>query len=225
MPSIAMIGPDGAGKTTLTRMLERSEVARFKYIYMGIELAKSNITLPSARWIEGVKARSAAGGGASGAGSRSRRAGAATAWAWARLIHRVADEWFRQFVSWWYQARGYVVLYDRHFVFDFAPEIAPCPDESLDKRLHRWYLARLYPRPTLVLFLDAPAELLYARKHELTPPELERRRQGFLQVGQRVRGFVRVDAARPLPEVFAEIVEHVGRTCGRPASAAAEALR
>lgn len=210
MAAIALIGPDGSGKTTLTRMLQTSETARFKYIYMGIELSKSNVRLPTARWIErakeGSRPRCPQPNGDVPASPRGGRARA-----WGRLLHRIADETYRQCVSWYYQARGFVVLYDRHFVFDFAPELAARPDDPADKRLHRWWLSRAYPRPTLVLFLDAPAELLFARKGELSVPELERRRRGYLAVGARIPGFVVVDATRPLAEVYADVLRHVER--------------
>ncbi len=103
-------------------------------------------------------------------------------------------------MSWSYRRRGFAVLFQtRHFVFDFAPEIAG-DDVPLDKRIHGWCLQHLYPRPNLVIFLDAPeALLLRAAKGSRQSEELERRRQGFLQyrhadVGLRDR---RRDAAAP----------------------------
>jgi thymidylate kinase len=227
MASVALIGPDGAGKTTLTRMLEQSDVLPFRYLYMGIDIPASNLALPTSRLIERLKQRGPAAGGGTAATSRPARKGllrrlGRRVWSLARLCNRLAEQWFRQFVSWYYQARGYVVLYDRHFVFDFSPEITG-EALSLDKRLHQWYLWHIYPRPDLVIFLDAPGALLYARKGEQTPEELERRRQAFLATGRRLRNFVRVDATRPLPEVFAEVTDHVVRFCQRPVRQPAEA--
>jgi thymidylate kinase len=199
MATVALIGPDGAGKTTLTRMLMQSRAARFKYLYMGIDLPGSNVKLPTARLIERLQAA-----------PRRSHGAAAAARGYARLLHRLAEEWFRQAVSWGYQCRGYVVLYDRHFALDFAPEIvADAAALPPHKRIHNWCLRRLYPLPDLIIFLDAPGELLYARKGELNVAELERRRQGFLRLGARVPGFVRVDASRPLHEVYEEIARLV----------------
>ena len=208
MASIALIGPDGAGKTTLTRMLEQSGILPFRYLYMGVDLNASNIALPTSRLFQRLKARDKAeprplpqdAGHSASFRSKAR--------AYLRLMALLAEEWFRQFVSWYYQARGFTVLYDRHFVFDFAPEIAGATPESLDKRLHRWFLRHLYPRPGLVIFLDAPGELLYARKGESTPEELERRRQVFLRIGKTLPRFRRVDATRPLKQVYEEIAWH-----------------
>jgi thymidylate kinase len=220
MPSIALIGPDGSGKTTVTRMLEASGILPFKYLYMGIEVTKSNVALPTSRLIARLVARSRKPGETGGAPPteqppNGRRGLGGRLWAYGRLTDRLLDEWFRQLVSWSYELRGHVVLYDRHFVFDFAPEVTAHADEPLDKRIHRWCLARFYPRPDLVIFLDAPAAVLLARKGESTLAELERRRHAFLSVGARTKAFVRVDATRPLPDVYAEVVQHVLGACAR----------
>lgn len=212
MPSVALIGPDGAGKTTLTRMLETSGLFPFKYLYMGVDISASNVALPTSRLAQRLKRRSSTG--EPGRDPRTARPEGGALRAGVRLANRLLEEWYRAMVSWLYQARGFVVLCDRHFLFDFAPEVLPGGAmRSLEQRLHWWALDRLYPRPDLVIFLDAPGTVLFARKGESTAAELERRRQAFLARADRVPRFVRVDATRPLPEVYAEITRHVLRLC------------
>lgn len=215
MATIALIGPDGAGKTTLTRMLERSGALPIRSLYMGVAISSSNVMLPTTRLAGWLKRRGEApatpGDPAPLPAPGGRRRGRKRLRAVARLANRVVEEWYRQLVSWGYQLRGFVVLYDRHFLFDFAPEIMAGREETLEQRLHRWSLTFFYPRPDLVIFLDAPAEVLFARKGELTVPELERRRQAFLRQGERVPNFVRVDATRPLGEVYQEVLSHILR--------------
>jgi thymidylate kinase len=121
----------------------------------------------------------------------------------------LAEEWYRQLFSWFYQMRGYIVLYDRHFLFDFAIAVDDASHDSLTRRLHRWCVRHVYPRPTLVVYLDAPAEVLFARKGEWGLEALERRRQAFLQLGKQTPNFVQVDATQPLGEVYAEVAHHI----------------
>jgi thymidylate kinase len=47
--------------------------------------------------------------------------------------------------------------------------------------------------------------VLFARKGEKALEELERRRQAFLQLGHRVKNFVRIDATRPFHVVYDEV--------------------
>ena len=164
MPSVALIGPDGAGKTTVARRLIESGVLRAKYLYMGLNVRSSNAVLPTTRLIGILKPWLLRRPGPWSLNPESRpgkgRAKPSqSVWFALRLANRVAEEWYRQLISWWYQAQGYIVLYDRHFVFDFtAPGIDL--DQSLCGRLHRWCLSHLYPQPDLVIYFDAPASLL-----------------------------------------------------------------
>jgi thymidylate kinase len=214
MASITLIGPDGAGKTTVTQRLAASGLLPFKYLYMGVNIAASNAALPTSRLAERLRGRAAREGrGPQAAPPRARSGAYRRARAAARLANRLADEWFRQAISWYHQSRGYVVLYDRHFVFDYAPEITAGMPDSLERRLHRWFLTYLYPSPDLVIFLDAPGQVLFARKGESSVAELERRRQAFLQQGKRLPNFVRVDATQPLDEVYREVAAQILRFC------------
>ena len=217
MASVAFIGPDGTGKTTITRRLEQSGLLPFKYLYMGVTIYAATTTLPTTRLAGFLKRRlrrrtEASDGATPGAGDPR---GAGWLWATARLGNHLAEEWFRQLVSWSYQLRGYVVLYDRHFMFDFSPEIVAGMPTDPDRRLHHWLVTHAYPKPELVFFLDAPGEVLYARKGESTVEELNRRRQGFQALGARMPNVIRVDATRPVDDVYGDVVAHLTRFYGR----------
>jgi cytidylate kinase len=49
MFTVALIGPDGAGKTTISRRLEHELPLPVKYVYMGINTVASNHMLPTTR--------------------------------------------------------------------------------------------------------------------------------------------------------------------------------
>jgi thymidylate kinase len=128
-------------------------------------------------------------------------------WTAFRHLNRFLEAWYRQIISLWYQVRGYVVIYDRHFLFDSAPPVVdtrPRWQMQLDA-LNYWVLSSFFPKPHLTVFLDAPADLLFARKGEATPEYLDRQRDAYLEQGKRVANFVRVDAAQPLEGVFDDV--------------------
>lgn len=224
MFTVALIGPDGAGKTTIAQRLEKSFPLPVKYLYMGINIESSNVALPTSRFIEYLKqVRRRRSGAAprhgtslhhqdapSSSSSSSRKPGiAGSLWAGVRLLNRLAEEWYRQALSWSYQRKGRIVIYDRHFQFDFEREGAKAEKRRFTDRVHRWCLANVYPHPHLVIYLDAPAEVLFARKGEATLQYLESRRQAFLSQGKRTANFIVVDATQPLELVCKEVTERI----------------
>jgi thymidylate kinase len=75
---------------------------------------------------------------------------------------------------------------------------------SLARRLHGLFLAHVYPKPDLVVYLDAPAALLLARKGEGTLESLEALRRNYERLAEAAPHFVRVNAAQPLDQVVAD---------------------
>jgi len=211
MRSVALIGPDGAGKSSIAREVARRVGVPARYLYMGVNLEQSSLTLPTTRLALAIKRARGRGAqmtadwsGDSRANGRPRllREG----YAGVRLLAWLAEEWFRVLVARIYNWRGYVVIFDRHFLFDYYPN--PARQQSgqlLATRLHGMLLRRFYPRPDMVIVLDAPAEVLHARKLEQSVEILDRRRREYLALGSVVPDFNVVDATRPLPDVIGEI--------------------
>jgi hypothetical protein len=126
-----------------------------------------------------------------------------------RLVNRVGEECYRQCLTWYYLWQGNIVLYDRHFFFDYyAYDIAPIlENRSLSRRMHGLFLQYILPKPDLVIYLDAPAAVLFARKGEGTIESLERRRQEYLQARRHVRHFEVIDATQPMEQVTREVTQ------------------
>ena len=145
------------------------------------------------------------------------------------LANRLAEEWYRQGVVWSYTLRGSIVVFDRHFFFDYyAYDIARNgAGRPLPRRFHGWMLNKLYPKPDLVVFLDAPASLLFARKPEATISYLERRREEYAQFRDKFRNFAVVDASQPEEAVLRDVLHiiedfRLGRKVAAAQSAAGE---
>jgi len=68
------------------------------------------------------------------------------------------------------------------------------------------------PKPDLVVFLDAPGELLYARKGEHSPEILEQQRQHYLGLREHIPQMVVVDATRDAEQVRRTVTALIWRS-------------
>jgi thymidylate kinase len=218
--TIAVVGADGSGKSTVIDRILRSSTVPMKYIYMGASINSSNVVLPTTRLLMYIKRRRMARfvdaseslppsalmtpemKEALPSGKITKVLG---------LVNRVAEEWYRQLHVWVYRCRGYTVLCDRHFLFEYFPDVDQDSGSSqpLSVRIHAWILRRLFPRPDLVIFLDAPARTLYARKPEWSLTHLERQRASIAKQSQACDNFVKIDASQPLESVISQVRSYI----------------
>lgn len=189
-----------------------------KYLYMGTAIGSSNYALPTSRLLHYLRARKSKHLSIEKKQplrtlkkeKKRGRIGAIFC-----LVHRLCEEWFRQSVSWILQMQGYVLLYDRHFIFECAPDdIADQEPRRLSDRIHFWMLSHVYPKPEFIFFLDAPPEVLFERKPEATLEYLEVRRTTYLKLGRQLSNFFRIDATRPPKQVLADIQNRIDRIQG-----------
>lgn len=108
--------------------------------------------------------------------------------------------------------RTQLILFDR-CLFDLVVD---------SKRIRyggpRWLLHAavwLAPSPDLVVLLDAPPEVLWARKKEVPLEEVARQREAYLELARRLPSAVVVDAsqapAKVIQDVIAAMVDHLAR--------------
>lgn len=219
--TVALLGADGAGKSTIGRRLVEVLDVPTSYVYMGINLDASNVVLPTTRLLLEVKRwRGGRPDMASGPPDPNRvkerprglpKRALVGCKRVMRILNVMAEEWFRQVVIWRCRRRGGVVVLDRHFFFDYyAADIEHREGLPLMRRLHGYLLERWYPRPDVVIVLDAPAEVLLARKGEGTLELLDLRREDYLRLRHEARkGSAIVDATQSEDRVLDEVAEHI----------------
>lgn len=125
----------------------------------------------------------------------------------AKLLYLAFDYW----LGYWSgvrreTVRTRLVIFDRYFY-----DIVVDPRRVLYGG-PRWLpkiLSRLLPRPELVILLNAPPEVLWSRKQEVSYEEVARQQREYLRLARGVAGAVVVDAARPLPEVVGQVREAI----------------
>lgn len=218
MFTLALVGADGAGKTTIGKRLFDQPGLRCKYVYMGVNLESSHLMLPTTRLVLELKRLRGRRPDMSGPPDPNRpktapkgflRRSATELKALLRLAVLLPEEWFRQAVIWHFRRQGNLVILDRDFLLDYYfHDVIPSGGyRTISRRIHGWILEKFYPRPDLVVYLDAPAEVLFARKGEGTPEMLESRRQEYLKLEGVANHFAKVDATQSEDQVTNEVTQ------------------
>ena len=220
--TVALVGPDGVGKTTIARRLEQEFPLPLKYLYMGDNVDSSNVMLPTTRWWKrrqkrlGVQPEAPRVNAAPGRPSPRRPL-------WRQplrmvrkslgFVNRILEETYRESVAARHFRRGTIVLFDRHFVLDYYHfDVDPQAEApGLKRRLHGLFLRRISRRPDLVICLDAPGEVVFRRKGEFSPEFLETRRHQYREFEHLVDHFELVDANRDLDLVVQDVTQAILR--------------
>jgi thymidylate kinase len=187
MPWIGFLGPDGTGKSTV---IERLPAA----------LPNEPISVKVHHWRPQVLFRKEFRGPVTEPHGRKPRSSGLSALA---LLVPVLDWW----AGYWTQIfpdrmRGTLVVFDRFFA-----------DILVDPRRYRYagprwcpaLLMHLLPQPSVVIVLEAPASVVYSRKQEIAPEEIERQRSDYRALESRFSNIHFVDAARPEEEVASDV--------------------
>jgi thymidylate kinase len=198
--SVALLAPDGAGKSTLAAELTRIDYLRAQMIYMGGNSEAANINLPTTRWLK-HRVKSLTG---------RRPNPKRLFFRGLNFINHLVEQWYRYAVGLYHKILGRFVIYDR---YTYDSYLAP-PAKSVGKRLRRWLRKKSCPSPNLVLLLDAPGNILFQRKREHSPERLEAQRQVFLGLQSKISNMVVVDATRSVNEVRRDVISKIWKYYG-----------
>lgn len=165
--TVALLAPDGAGKSTLTDGIQHAFYFPVRSVYMGLYQKGSGklLDLP----LPGVG-----------------------------LLERLVRQWWRYGLARYHQARRRLVVFDR---YTYDALLSPRQPLNRLKRWRRWLLAHACPAPDLVILLDAPGELLFARKGEHSAAVLEQQRQQYLALQAHLPHMAVVDATQEADQV------------------------
>jgi thymidylate kinase len=168
--SLALLGLDGAGKTTVVARLRDEVPWPTVSLYMGVwrESALDRLVRP---------------------------------FLGAQLLLRLGRLSRNALVTRYHRALGRIVLLDRYVV----DATLPSPELDWKGRLSAVLVLRTAPAPDRMVFLDAPAEVVFARKGEIGVEELEQRRAHYRELQSRFPQWVTVDCDRPLEQVLADV--------------------
>jgi thymidylate kinase len=215
--TITLVGADGAGKTTLARRLCAELGRPVKRIYMGSNPAAATHMLPTTRlWLalRRLLGRDVHRGGPPAAGAiRTRPADGLHRWlahakSLASLALRVPEECYRMLLAELYARRGYLVVLDRHPHADYhAQRIAGERGWlRLGDRIHGLLLAHVYPKPSETILLEAPPEVLHARKPEGSLEAVRSRCAEYRALTATLPGMVVLDVTDDEDRVLATLV-------------------
>jgi len=222
MFTVSLIGPDGVGKTSIAENLQETFPLPVKYIYMGMNNSAANFSLPTTRLWGYMQCKRQLKKKNSHLVSKSKIKNSSRfkyicvlskAIRFVRktlgFINLIFEEWYRQIIAFFYKKFGYIVIFDRHFLYDFYDFDEHKKAKQTKEKIHDFILNKTMLQPDLVICLDAPAEVVYERKKEFKITDLEIKRKRYLNLQSVVKNFELIDANRSFEIVVRDVKDRI----------------
>lgn len=101
-----------------------------------------------------------------------------------------------------------LVVFDRYY-YDYFVDMKRYKYSISSK--WAWAFRHIIPKPDLVFVLDAPSDIIYGRKQELSISEIERQRKEFSRLKDTYSNVVLVDTTADKEKVISTVTEHILR--------------
>ena len=184
---VVLLGPDGVGKSTVIEQVRQHlspAFLRYQYLTFAPGLLPAQLETPKPDGPHSLPPRSLIG-----SLIKATWWGVCYTAGYVLTVHPI-------------RARAGLVINHRYL-----------PDAIVDPRRYRysgpiWLLRALWrvaPKPDLLFLLDAPADVIQARKREVEPQETRRQRDAYLAITRGCLFAHVIDASQPLEQVVSDV--------------------
>lgn len=214
--TIALIGGDGSGKSSVARRLIEDSRFDLAYMYMGPSFSSASHLLPTSRAVLGlqrVRARSHPDRNPSSDSLESRNRPSSLPRFLVRSLLQYSEVLHREVRVRFALRRGDAVVFDRHILFEIWPTEHPTTAVERARNVYARLLRFTCRRPERTVVLIADPEVMLERKGETDRAYLERRNREWLEMAAADSTLVVVDANQDLDDVYRDVTALLATVC------------